>query len=284
MPITVNPSATPDFATSIVLPTAGDGVKTAAGPSPINPPIVSVLNGTEASRLLLLGNGTRRRCTCYDGALIVINPLGAVCVVIAGVTKVLPHLTASIFNTATGGALAANTRYYLYATISGGAVVFSKSTTAPDDAIHFKSGGQAFLFVSTFITDAAAAVVTYSQADAEYTYGAFVADGAGLGGNLVLDRGVAIAWTGVVSAPAVPALASSWIAQIEFKSTNSGDAGAVSFANPTGVGLGWFENWYGVSGKLQGQASGSNYAGLIFYKVQDAAADTLSIWCAGFTM
>ena len=205
-----SPSATPTFPATITPPINGDNLSATDLNVNVETPLQ---NGVEAARMLTYGGGPRRRVVCTSNSVMVIQPLGAVVATVAGVNTVVPWTTgaATIDPDTLAGGLAANTRYWVYATavLSAGAgspPVFVVSTNAPDAALKYSSASSDQMYVSTFYTDGAASIYKYTQNDNEYTYlGAAV-----IGGPYLLAGGSA-----TVSAPitivggAIPTIASA---------------------------------------------------------------------------
>ena len=109
-----------------------------------------------------------------------------------GVWKVLAHSTTDVFDPTVAGALAASTRYWVYASIVAGVVTYTRviDTFHPDAGLHYKTGPATdYLYVTTFVTNAAGDILKYTQSDNIYRYGPLTTNGGGVDGNLVLDGG-----------------------------------------------------------------------------------------------
>lgn len=164
-----SPSATPTFPATITPPVNGDNLSATDLNTNVETPLQ---NGVEAARLLTRGGHTYRRVTCSSNNVMVIAPIGAVIATVSSVWTAKEHLTASTIDPeALAGALAANTRYYVYVGLPGSVVTFSVSTTAPDVGLFYKTGDTSYMFVSTFITNGVPDIVPYTQSELAYTYG-----------------------------------------------------------------------------------------------------------------
>ena len=220
-----SPSATPTFPATITPPANVDNLNATTLNTDVETPLQ---NGVEAARLLTRGGGTHRRVSCSSSNSMDVFPIGAVVATVGGTTwTVVPHLTTSnIDPAALAGALANNTRYYVYASISGSSVSFSVSTTAPDTGLFYKTGDTNYLFVSTFITDGAAMVVPYSQSELVYTYGN---DGGGgyPAPTIALNAGSATASTVVALGVSVPTGAKTAFLLGRLNSTSAGRYGDI---------------------------------------------------------
>lgn len=69
-----------------------------------------------------------------------------------------------------GGALAAETWYYVYGYDSSGVLALETSTTAPDAALVFKSGTTTHCYLGCFRTSTAAAVLPFRSVGGRYSY------------------------------------------------------------------------------------------------------------------
>lgn len=172
MPMTYNEPTVPTYPASVVLPTAGDGVGSTSGAAPANPIWLKLQNGVAGARFQGFGGGIRRSIKCYASNAITVNPLGGVAVKVAGVWTALLDTTGTVFDPTAGGAvtLGISTRYWLYVTITAGALVYSISTTAPDSGRKYMTSDESQLYVSTFITNPDRSVVPYVQNDGRFDY------------------------------------------------------------------------------------------------------------------
>ncbi len=222
--ITITPTSPPSIPASLDQPTAGDGVLSAQLRVETSQ---KVLDGLEVARLGLYGGGIRRRVKCVSNTDITIQPLGAVLTTVAGKLNALVHNTATTVNLSAG--LVANTRYWVYASNVAGAVTFTKSTTAPDAGLRYKTGDAAYLYVSTFITDSSSNIVLYSQSDNVYWYN----NNSSFDALVLLSAGNSTSPTAVATNFSVPAEASSLCINALLNMTSAG-----RYARIRGVGGG----------------------------------------------
>lgn len=219
-----SPSATPTFPATITPPVNGENLDATALNVNVETPLQ---NGVEAARLLTYGGGLRRRVKCSDNNTLVIDPMGAVVSSVGAVWTVVPHLTSSTIDPQTlSGGLANNTRYYVYAAISAGTIVFSVSTTAPDAGLFYKTGDPTYFFISTFITDNSANIVPYTQSELTFSYG-----NDGVGGyptpTIVLNAGSAVVSTVVTFGISVPTGAKTAVLFGQINATSAGRYGDI---------------------------------------------------------
>lgn len=169
MAITITPATPATYTDSISEPTAGDAVLSAQ--LRVNNG-QALLNSVEAARQQLYGGHIRRHVSCYASNAITIDPLGGVAVKLAGIWTTLLDTTGASFDPTNGGAvtLGISTRYWLYVTITAGALVYSISTTAPDSGRKYMTSDESQLYVSTFITNPDRSVVPYVQNDGRFDY------------------------------------------------------------------------------------------------------------------
>ncbi len=172
MPMTYNEPTVPTYPASVVLPTAGDGVGSTSGTAPADPVWLKLQNGVAGARFQGYGGGIRRSIKCYASNAITVNPLGGVAVKVAGVWTALLDTTGTVFDPTAGGTvtLGISTRYWLYVTITAGALVYSISTTAPDSGRKYLNSDESKLYISTFITNPDRSVVPYVQNDDRFDY------------------------------------------------------------------------------------------------------------------
>ena len=69
-----------------------------------------------------------------------------------------------------GGGLAANTRYFVYLTVTGGVLVRTITTTAPDANLVFQAGGTTHRYLGTFCTDDTGAIIPFEATKGSYRY------------------------------------------------------------------------------------------------------------------
>jgi len=169
MSTTITPASPATFSPSLSEPTAGDNVLSAQ--LRVNNG-QALLNSVEAARQQLYGGHIRRHVSCYASNVITIDPLGGVAVKLAGIWTTLLDTTGASFDPTNGGAvtLGISTRYWLYVTITAGALVYSISTTAPDSGRKYMTSDESQLYVSTFITNPDRSVVPYVQSDNRFDY------------------------------------------------------------------------------------------------------------------
>lgn len=169
MATTITPASPATFSPSLSEPTAGDNVLSAQ--LRVNNG-QALLNSVEAARQQLYGGHIRRHVSCYASNAITIDPLGGVAVKLAGIWTTLLDTTGASFDPTNGGAvtLGISTRYWLYATITAGALVYSISTTAPDSGRKYLDSDESKLYISTFITNPDRSVVPYVQSDNRFDY------------------------------------------------------------------------------------------------------------------
>lgn len=206
MSIAITPPAAPTFISptaGMSVPVNGDALDATFMKTSVEQP---VLDATESARLNLIGGGVRRRVLGTSATSLTIQPLGAVTVeTAAGIWTTVAMTTAATINPTTvlGAAPSADTRYWLYATISAGALAWHISTTGPDAGFRYKSGDTSKLYVSTFITGAAGALIAYKQSENFYEYLTFPL--GAVHGNKVLSSGIATVVTPItLSTLAVP--------------------------------------------------------------------------------
>ena len=185
---------TPDWA-ALNVPTPGDPVKAALPDGAVRPGFQKLANRTAAmieglhspARTYLLPNGG----VLYD---LIIEPLGWVGLLDSGGKwALLYHNTTDTYDVTTPGALAADTRYWIYGYESGGVLAYERSTTAPDLRLQYKTGDKSRVYITTFVTTDLMFPIGYTQSGRVYTYELFVPStteggtAAGPHGNLVLN-------------------------------------------------------------------------------------------------
>lgn len=245
----------------------------------VNTAFQALENSAEALRYLTYGGGFRRRLAATSNTVMVIQPLGAVVVLVAGVWTVVPHTVATTINplALAGGTFAASTRYYVYVNVVAGALVWSVSTTAPDVGLRYKVGDEQYQFVTTFRTDNGATLIQYTQDDNIYTYSGLYVPGT-VNGNLILNEGHATVTTIVNFGTVAPSAASrvDYALTVQGVAPFFGQAADAGSANPRVAGGGDGT----VATLFSGQAYTTGTA--VEYKV-DNAATAAWIWVTGFT-
>lgn len=162
------PNANPSIVTTLPAPNDGDLANSASLLQFVTP----LVDDVEAYRLLTYGGGMRRKVIGQNSTTMTIYPLGAVVVRVGGVWKVYAHTVSTLVDPTAlaGGALAADTRYWVYAYDNAGALDFTVSTTGPDAGFRYMTGNAAYFLVSTFHTDPGAFLVSYSQNDLQFSF------------------------------------------------------------------------------------------------------------------
>lgn len=284
MSIAVTPSSPPTFASTITAPTAGDGVQSVQLRVEADQKLI---NSVEAARLGLYGGGIRRRVECSSNTVMNVQPLGSVLVKVAGIWTAKDHSSAiNVFDPGglnLGDTLAADTRYWIYAKISGGAVTFIRSTTAPDSGLRYMSGagGEDSEYVTTFYTDPDSNVLTYVQEDAEYLYSARRLDAEG-SGNFVLQGGIATIQTTKALGASVPS--GSKRVRLTCRLTGVSSAGRADIFNssPATAAIQPVLQLYAPNGdSVTGECNIAAHTSNFDYKVSVATV-SLNVWVAGF--
>jgi len=172
MPTTKPEPTLPVYPVELILPTAGDAVGSTSGAAPAQPPWIKLQSGVAGARQQSFGGGIRRHVSCYASNAITIDPLGGVAVYVSSAWATLLDTTGAVFDPTNGGAvtLGISTRYWLYVTITAGALVYSISTTAPDSGRKYMTSDESQLYVSTFITNPDRSVVPYVQSEGRFDY------------------------------------------------------------------------------------------------------------------
>lgn len=236
-----NPSSAPSFPATITPPINGDNLNATTLNTDVETPLQ---NGVEAARLMLYGGHVKRTVTATSGTVMSIGPLIAV---MAGTSAPGPVNTVVVMNAAVtidpkalaGGNFVANTRYWVYAQLSGSPATISAwvvSTTAPEATLSYKSDDFSCYFVTTFYATSTTGMLRYAQNDRYYAYWDRTSLGAGAKGNLALDSdSTSPGPTTVNWGDSVPT--QSNCAKIEVRFT--GGAGPeVGIITGTGIGVG----------------------------------------------
>lgn len=184
---------TPAWA-ALNVPTPGDPVKAALPDGAVRPGFQKLANRT-AAMIEGLHSPARTYILPDVGVLydLIIEPLGWVGLVDSGGKwTLIYHNATDTYDVSTPGALAADTRYWVYGYESGGVLAYERSTTAPDSRLQYKTGDKSRVYITTFVTNDLMLPVGYTQSGRVYTYELFVpstTEGgtAGPHGNLVLN-------------------------------------------------------------------------------------------------
>lgn len=208
-----------------------------------------------------------------------IKALGAVLAAVGGTTwTVTPNLTANTINPAAlAGALAANTRYYVYAKLSAGPLLsFIVNTTAPDSGLNYMTGDASSLWVSTFYTDSASNIIKYKQSELSFIY----TELSSSGGNSLLTAGN----TSGTLAPgnSVPAFAAALYVVGFYGSNLAGTAGIIG---QSGSSLAELVLLQGTDTDIDaaGQAKFS-YDSIDWSTAAADASNSLNLWIKGFEL
>jgi hypothetical protein len=268
------PNAIPTILTTLPAPNDGDLANSASLTQFVTP----LVDDVEAFRLLTYGGGMRRKVIGTDNTTMTIKPIGAVVIQTGGVWKAYAHTVTTTVNPTTmaGGALAASTRYWVYAYDNAGALAFTVSTTAPDAGLRYMTGNTAYFYVSMFCTTGVANLMQYAQTDEEYV----------LAAANVLTNGNAVVNTPIPISSCVPAQAT----RLRYRATiNTSAAGRYadildsSGQEPVRMVDNGTIQWstYGDFGLTA--YAGIGYNGIFSYSVSDAATE-LSVDITGFIM
>lgn len=274
MPTPIIPNAIPSIVTTLPAPNDGEIANSASLTQFVSP----LVDDVEAFRLLTYGGGMRRRVTGTDNTTMMIKPIGAVVLRTGGVWKAYPHTVTTMVNPTAmaGGALAASTRYWVYAYDNAGALDFTVSTTAPDAGLHYMTGNTAYFYVSMFCTTGLANLMQYAQTDEEYV----------LAAANVLTNGNAVVNTPIPISSCVPSQAT----RLRYRATiNTSAAGRhadildSSGQEPLRMVDNGTISWstYGDFGLTA--YAGIGYNGVFSYSVSNAATE-LSVDITGFIM
>ena len=186
---------TPGWA-ALNVPTPGDPVKAALPDGAVRSGYQKLANRTAA---MIEGLHSPARTYILRDVLgvlydLIIEPLGWVGLVDSGGKwTLIYHDVTDTYDVTTPGALAADTRYWVYGYESGGVLAYERSTTAPDSRLQYKTGDKSRVYITTFVTNDSMVPVGYTQSGRVYTYELFVpstTEGGTAGGphgNLVLN-------------------------------------------------------------------------------------------------
>ena len=219
MSTAITPASPTQIVQTFNAPADGDIANAAS----VNVAFQSLENSVEALRFLTYGGGFHARVIGVNDNTMVIQPLGAVVVKVAGIWTAVPHTVATTIDpeALAGGAFAVATRYYVYANVVAGSIVWSVSTTAPDVGLRYKAGDEQYQFITTFVTaPAVAALFPYSQSGTSYVYGS--------SGLTQLNAGNAVGSTNIPLNYAIPSNARTAKLFARSNGTNAGHAANVT--------------------------------------------------------
>ena len=219
MSTAITPASPTQIVQTFNAPADGDIANAAS----VNVAFQSLENSVEALRFLTYGGGFHARVIGVNDNTMVIQPLGAVVVKVAGIWTAVPHTVATTIDpeALAGGAFAVATRYYVYANVVAGSIVWSVSTTAPDVGLRYKAGDEQYQFITTFVTAPAVAVLfPYSQSGTSYVYGS--------SGLTQLNAGNAVGSTNIPLNYAIPSNARTAKLFARSNGTNAGHAANVT--------------------------------------------------------
>lgn len=219
MSTAITPASPTQIVQTFNAPADGDIANAAS----VNVAFQSLENSVEALRYLTYGGGFYPRVIGVNDNTMVIQPLGAVVVKVAGIWTAVPHTVATTIDpeALAGGAFAVATRYYVYANVVAGSIVWSVSTTAPDAGLRYKAGDEQYQFITTFVTaPAVATLFPYSQSGTSYVYGS--------NGLTQLNAGNAVGSTSIPLNYAIPSNARTAKLFARSNGTNAGHAANVT--------------------------------------------------------
>jgi len=277
------------------VPTPGDSVKAALPNGAVRPGFQKLANRTAAiieglhspARTYLLLNPP----VLYD---LNILPLGWVGLLDSGGHwTLIYHNVTTVYDVTTSGALAADTRYYIYGYESGGSLAFERSTTVPDTRLQYKTGDKSRVYVTTFVTTDLALPIGYTQSGRVFTYETFVpsttegATAAGPHGNLVLNDAVLV---GAATALSLGIAAPSYARQVIVRASTVGIAAwsRVKITNQiTSTESGRLFNFmgaddFGVQAVIDQPANRGAPAALYYRWDSVNAGMLLNLWVVGF--
>lgn len=226
MSTAITPASPTQIVQTFNAPADGDIANAAS----VNVAFQSLENSVEALRFLTYGGGFHARVIGVNNQTMVIQPLGAVVVKVAGIWTAVPHTVATTIDpeALAGGAFAVATRYYVYANVVAGSIVWSVSTTAPDVGLRYKAGDEQYQFITTFVTaPAVAALFPYSQSGTSYVYGS--------SGLTQLNAGNAVGSTNIPLNYAIPSNARTAKLFARSNGTNAGHAANVTVPTFGGI-------------------------------------------------
>lgn len=236
---------TPAWA-ALNVPTPGDPVKAELPNGAVRPGFQKLANRT-AAMIEGLHSPARTYIISDVGVLydLIIQPLGWVGLVDSGGKwTLIYHNVTDTYDVTTPGALAADTRYWVYGYESGGVLAYERSTTAPDSRLQYKTGDKSRVYITTFVTSAFMVPVGYTQSGRVYTYELFVpsaSEGGAAGGphgNLVLNDAMLTGGTALNLGIAVPSYARQAVVK----------AGTIGFAASSRIVL-----YKGLSSSISGR-------------------------------
>lgn len=285
MTLPITPATAPAWPYTQNSPANGDPLDATQLRNDIETPF---LDGIYGAQLNAYGRTWRRAVRAFAPGSpdLLVSPMGSIQVTSGGIWYTIRHLTATQFDvTAKGAILAANTRFYVYAYKSGGSLDFAVSTTAPDAALMYEGGanGTDYAFIGTFICNAAATIMQYTQEDNVYRYTDRGATGGGAVDNLILDGTNAAVATAVAygtSLPVPPAVrAQRVLIEVRLQSATTGYSTIKTSLGPVTLGE------IGVTAGSRG----GGYVELPFingstmFHVESVVGIAPYAWVAGFT-
>ena len=277
------------------VPTPGDPVKAALPNGAVRPGYQKLGNRTAAiieglhspARTYLLLNPP----LLYN---LTILPLGWVGLIDSGgIWKLIYHNVTTVYDVTTSGALAADTRYYIYGYESGGSLAFERSTTAPDNRLQYKTGDKTRVYVTTFITTDLSLPIGYTQSGRVFTYETFVPSTAEAGtaagphGNLILND---VALVGAATALSLGLAVPSYARQAIVRVSAAGTAlwSRVKITNQvTATESGRLLNYmgaddFGIQAVIDQPANRGAPAALYYWWDSSNPAMLLNLWAVGF--
>ena len=144
---------TPGWA-ALNVPTPGDPVKAALPDGAVRSGYQKLANRT-AAMIEGLHSPARTYILPDVGVLydLIIEPLGWVGLVDSGGKwTLIYHDVTDTYDVTTPGALAADTRYWVYGYESGGVLAYERSTTAPDSRLQYKTGDKSRVYTTPIVT------------------------------------------------------------------------------------------------------------------------------------
>ena len=230
----------PSSPSPIPAATVGPADGELANAASVNGAFLDVMSGVLGLRLGAYGRVANAHCYCINGTVIVIDALGSVILTTGGAASWISFLNATQQSvtaaTAFGGALAINTRYYLYAYNNAGTLDFIVNATAPNASRTYENGNTDRVFITTFVTDGSGIIIPYVQ-----NRGRVVYTTPGANPSISMNTGGA-AWTDAnpnATTPMVP----SWAQTIELylvltnsDNTAGGDSFSLRAKGVTGTG------------------------------------------------
>lgn len=196
MPVTINPSASALYPTSIQGPADGDLANAAS----VNTAFQSIMNAADVARLVLYGSRLKPRYFCDSGnqgpppfgPIMTVRPMGQIFLTNGAGSWITHFVNVSILvnliNANGGNPLAPLTRYYLYYTTIAGVIDSIVDTNPPQADLHYGQGSSDRVYIGTFLTSGVASNIWTFTQDGTYLYD---------GKFSVLTGGQAAAWTAI---------------------------------------------------------------------------------------